>query len=234
MLIRAACHSSSATACAASAAFTSAARVLRAREQLLLLVALGLRDLLAELLLLGPLGLEVGDRRTSGGVRGERPVHDVVGQPALGLGGTHAVGVVSEHLRVDHVARLSGYGARSPGIRAAPAGPAYCASPYRRRPEGSRVLDRPRVVALSWAAACLVLFVLLAIGVDQDWGLIQELDDVGRVGRDVGGRPGLAGRPAALGRGDLRRLREVGDRRPDRGDHGVRRATGGRRSSASA
>jgi hypothetical protein len=82
---------------------------LGAGEQLLLLVALGLRDQLAELLLLGPLGLEVGDRRPARGVRGDGPVHDVGGQPALGLGGAHAVGVVSEHLRVDHVARLSGY-----------------------------------------------------------------------------------------------------------------------------
>jgi YegS/Rv2252/BmrU family lipid kinase len=41
------------------------------------------------------------------------------------------------------------------------------------------VLDRPRVVALSWAAVCLVLFALLAIGVDQNWGPVRELDDWG-------------------------------------------------------
>ena len=72
------------------------------REQRLLLVALGLRDQLAELLLLAALGLELDDRRTPCGVGGERAVHDLVGQPALGLGGTDAVGVVSEDARVDH------------------------------------------------------------------------------------------------------------------------------------
>ena len=74
---------------------------LGAREQFGLLVALRLRDQLAELLLLGALGLEVADRRAAGGVGGERPVDDVGGQAALGLGGAHAVGVVTEQAWVD-------------------------------------------------------------------------------------------------------------------------------------
>ena len=78
---------------------------LGAGEQLLLLLALGLRDLLAQLLLLGALGLEVRDRRAAGRVGGQRPVDDLVGQPALGLGGADAVGVVTEDARVDHAGK---------------------------------------------------------------------------------------------------------------------------------
>ena len=54
-----------------------------------------------------------------GGVGGEGPVHDVVGQAALGLGGAHAVGVVAEHPRVDH--RGQGYPAREAVVRHAQA-----------------------------------------------------------------------------------------------------------------
>ena len=79
---------------------------LGAGEQRLLLLALGLRDLLAERLLLAPLGLEVGDRLRGARVGRQRLVDHLVGQPALGLGGTHAVGVVSEDARVDHASRL--------------------------------------------------------------------------------------------------------------------------------
>ena len=67
----AACQASSASVCAASAALTSAASVLGPGEQRLLLLALRLRDLLAERLLLAPLGLEVGDRPR--GARCRRP-----------------------------------------------------------------------------------------------------------------------------------------------------------------
>ena len=77
------------------------------REQRLLLLALSLGDECAAGLLLGPLGLEVGDRLSSGGVRRQRPVHHVVGQAALGLGGSDAVGVVTEEARIDHAVRLS-------------------------------------------------------------------------------------------------------------------------------
>ena len=73
------------------------------REQGLLLLALGLRDQLAELLLLGPLGLEGADGGAAGGVGGEGPVHDVGGESPLGLGGAYAVGVVSQDSWVDHV-----------------------------------------------------------------------------------------------------------------------------------
>ena len=51
--------------------------------------------------------------------------------------------------------------------------------PYRRRPEGNRVLDRPRVALLSWAAVCLGLFVLLGLAVDQGWQVIRDFDDRG-------------------------------------------------------
>ena len=98
----ASCHAASASAWAASSRLDLRGQRLGLREQRLLLLALGLRDLLAQLLLLGPLGLEVGDRAAAGGVGGERPVDDVVGQPALGLGGPDAVGVVTQHAGVDH------------------------------------------------------------------------------------------------------------------------------------
>ena len=82
------------------------------------------------------------------------PVHDVVGQSALGLGGAHAVGVVSEHARVDHVARLSG---RTSGPHRdsgrAPA-PAYCASPYGVDPKGAACSTVPASPSCRWAAVC--------------------------------------------------------------------------------
>ena len=87
--------------------------VLGARQQRRLLLALRLRDLLAELLLLGPLGLEGGDRLPPCGVGGQGPVDHLVGQPALGLRGAHPIGVVAQHLRVDHRGRSgpAGHGA---------------------------------------------------------------------------------------------------------------------------
>ena len=71
-------------------------------EQCGLLVALGLRDLLAERLLLAAQPLELGDRRAPRLVRGDRPVDHLVGQAALGLGGAHAVGFVTQEAGVDH------------------------------------------------------------------------------------------------------------------------------------
>ncbi len=76
---------------------------LGAREKLLLLVPLGLRDQLAQLLLLGPLRLEVRDRGPPGRVGGERPVHDIVGETALGLRGAHAVRLVAEDPGINHL-----------------------------------------------------------------------------------------------------------------------------------
>ena len=76
--------------------------VLGPGQQRGLLVALRLRDLLAELLLLGPLRLERRDRRTPRGVGGQGTVDHVVGQPALGLRGPHPGGIVAQHLGVDH------------------------------------------------------------------------------------------------------------------------------------
>ena len=80
---------------------------LGAREQRLLLLALRLRDLLAEGLLLGPQPLELDDRGPAPLVRGQRVVDHGGGQPALGLGGTHEVRVVTEQAGIDHPVRLS-------------------------------------------------------------------------------------------------------------------------------
>ena len=92
-------------------------QLLDLREQGLLLLALRLGDERAAGLLLGPLGLEVGDRLPARVVRRQRPVHHVGGQAALGLGGAYAVGVVTEEAGIDHPRRLSGgaWGGR-PGL----------------------------------------------------------------------------------------------------------------------
>lgn len=42
------------------------------------------------------------------------------------------------------------------------------------------MLDRPRVLALSWAALCFALFGLLAWAVVSDWSVLVDLDDRGR------------------------------------------------------
>jgi YegS/Rv2252/BmrU family lipid kinase len=42
------------------------------------------------------------------------------------------------------------------------------------------MLDRPRVIALSWAGVCFVLFGLLAVAVASDWSALVHLDDRGR------------------------------------------------------
>jgi hypothetical protein len=88
--------------------------VLDLGEQRLLLLALRGGDLLAPLLLLGPACLEVGDRLAACGVGGERTVDVVAGEPALGLGCLHAVGVVTQHTGVDHGQSLCG---RAPAPR---------------------------------------------------------------------------------------------------------------------
>ena len=41
------------------------------------------------------------------------------------------------------------------------------------------MLDRPRVAQLSWAAVCLVLFLLLALAVDQGWEVLRDFDERG-------------------------------------------------------
>jgi YegS/Rv2252/BmrU family lipid kinase len=41
------------------------------------------------------------------------------------------------------------------------------------------VLDRPRVIALSWAALCFGLFVVLTVAVIEGWGPLTSLDDRG-------------------------------------------------------
>jgi YegS/Rv2252/BmrU family lipid kinase len=42
------------------------------------------------------------------------------------------------------------------------------------------VLDRPRVIALSWAALCFVLFGLLTVAVVTDWTALVEIDNRGQ------------------------------------------------------
>jgi len=46
------------------------------------------------------------------------------------------------------------------------------------------LLDRPRIVQLGVAVACLGLFALLAVGYALDWGLFVDIDDGGRAWRD--------------------------------------------------
>ncbi|WP_170866950.1 YegS/Rv2252/BmrU family lipid kinase [Nocardioides lianchengensis] len=41
------------------------------------------------------------------------------------------------------------------------------------------MLDRPRVVLLSWAALCYLLFAALAVAVDQRWAPVVDVDDRG-------------------------------------------------------
>ncbi len=81
------------------------AELLRTREQLGLLVALGLRDQLAEVLLLSAYGLEYRDRRPALLVSGNELVDDVSGLAAAALGCSYGVGVFSQDSGVDHGAQ---------------------------------------------------------------------------------------------------------------------------------
>ena len=84
----------------------------------------------------------------------QRAVDHVVGQPALGLGGTHAVGVVSEDARVDHGERLSAGGGRpSPQLLALTASPYLLRCPPSRARGTACSTARSRV-QLGWAALC--------------------------------------------------------------------------------
>ena len=107
MLSSAACHSSSAAFWAASASLTSAASVLVWASSACFSSPCACGISLPSCFCSPRLASNVDDRLPPGGVGGQRPVHDLVGQPALGLGGTDTVGVVSEDARVDHVG--SGY-----------------------------------------------------------------------------------------------------------------------------
>ena len=143
-------HSSSAALRAASASFTLGGELLDLREQGLLLLALRPGDERTTRLLLGPLGLEVGDRLPAGAVGRQRPVDHVVGQATLGLGGADAVGVVTEQAGIDHLG--------VPAARGAKRGSSWgevMASGYLRR-HTSRVLRRPSQSPLIWAALCLL------------------------------------------------------------------------------
>src|SRR4051794_37808619 len=47
-----------------------------------------------------------------------------------------------------------------------------------------RVLDRPRLVLLSWALLSFVLFGLVALAVVQGWGPVAQFDDRGSPAAD--------------------------------------------------
>ena len=134
------------------------------REQGLLLLALRLGDEGAAGLLLGAPGLEVGDRLAPRGVGGQRPVHHVGGQPALGLGGTYAVGVVTEQARVDH---------RGKAIRRDSMIP-------NRFGHTSQVTPASRNRSLAWALLTGGLFAVLAYLVTQDRAPLDAFDVEGR------------------------------------------------------
>ncbi len=175
--------------------------LLGAGQQRLLLVALGLRDLLAERLLLAPLGLEVADRPAALLVGRQRLVDHRVGQPALGLGGTHAVGLVTENAGVDHVVKASGrprrgsreiaqdeHGRRSP-VPGSRSGPVILLP----------VLDRPRLVLLGWALLSFALFGVVTLAVVQGWGPVDAVRRARR-SRPRSTRSTRAGCRAAAGR----------------------------------
>ncbi len=107
-------------------------------EQRGLLVRCGLRDLLAERLLLGAQPLVLGDGRAPRLVGGDRPVDHLVGQAALGLGGSDAVGFLTQETGVDHGMRLS---ARRPASHA------RCPSPLVE--EGRSPVTKPAVRAVA-------------------------------------------------------------------------------------
>ena len=197
--------SSSASAWAASAALTSAASSLVRASSAGLLLALRLRDLLAELLLLGPLGLEVARSPAGARRRRQRPVDHVVGQPALGLGGAHAVGVVTQQRGSIIGARLSAPPARGPHPRsgALPRVPATGRAPAPGILQG-RVLDRPRLVPLAWAVLCFVSSRWSPWLVTQDWGPLAQFDNRGRPAGDWAVARVVAAGAAAGRRGDVR------------------------------
>ena len=76
-------------------------------EEGLLLLALGLRDLLAEDILFGPEVLEADQRRAPGGVRGDDRVHHGFVGAAGALAGTELVRIFAEVFYVDHQTRVS-------------------------------------------------------------------------------------------------------------------------------
>ena len=193
----AACQASSASVCAASAAFTSAASSLVRASRACFSVALGLRDLLAERLLLAPLGLEVDDRLAALCVRRQRLVDHRVGQPALGLGGAHAVRLVAEDAGVDHVLKASGRRGHAHSrlhrrVRSSLQVPVRGPAPSYFCPCWT---DR---ASCSWAGhccrSCSSLWVLVAVV--QGWGPVDQFDQRGDPAQQVGSRtPGRCATP---------------------------------------
>ena len=166
----------------------------------------GLRDLLAQRLLLRTKVLERRDRRTTCRVGRQRPVHDVGGEPALGLGGSDTVGVVAEQPGVDHGFRLSSVAALArawevchASTRRGMTGPASVPV------QGVVVLDRPRAVILTWAAVCFALFAVLAVAVTRDPTSARQASTTAATGaRSWADDHGLLRPGAAAGRGGLR------------------------------
>ena len=189
-------QAASAAVRAASASFTPGGELLHLGEQGLLLLALGLRDERAAGLLLGPLRLEVGDRLPPRGVGRQRPVDHVVGQPTLGLGGAHAVGVVTEEAGVDHARK-----AIRPGV-----------GDSTRFGHTSRVTPASRNRTLAWAVLAGALFAVLAFLVTQDRAPLDSFDVEGRALEDwADDSAWLVARAA----GDRGRLRHDRDDDPD-------------------
>ena len=145
------CHSSSAAAWAASAALTSAASVLVRASSSCFSSPWRLRDQLAELLLLGRAwsrSRAIAARRAASAARARSTTSS--DSPRLAWAARTRSGSSRSSRGRSCGKAIGGTGcALIRDVGRARAGAAYCASPVRRRPEGSRVLDRPRVAALS-------------------------------------------------------------------------------------
>ncbi len=138
-------------------------------QQLLLLLALGLGDLLAERLLLATPGLELRDRLRAG--RRPRRVRRST--------------TSADSPRLAWAARTRSGSSRR--TRGSITGQGYPGCTVILAP----VLDRPRSVQLGWATLCFALFGLVTLAVLQGWGPLAQFDDRGRPARDwaVGSGP---------------------------------------------
>ena len=187
-------HSSSAAAWAASASLTSAASALVRASSSAFSSPCGLRDQLAQLLLLGPPGLE-RRRWRRGGLRRRRapgPRRPRTGRawPGRRAHGRGRLGAGGDRSWVQAIGRPA---SRAPQLarHTSPQNANHLARARSRT--DSRVLDRSRLVTLAWAAVCLVLLLVLAVLV----GRRRRLGAVAGRGRPGRGRLGPRARPAA-------------------------------------
>ena len=100
-----------AASASAEAALTVAGEFLDLGQQGLLFLALGLRHLLAEDILLGAEVFKADQGGTPGGVRGDDRVHHGFVGAAGALAGTELVRIFAEVFYVDHQTRVSNPGA---------------------------------------------------------------------------------------------------------------------------